>query len=390
MPPESNCVDDADNDCDCLIDGEDGSDCPEGSGIDVSSTHRQCTDGANSDSWNDLPDPPLIDSDDDGCCDICISDGYQFDTAGGARDACAATPDPACDCGTLTLNWESGTTPYCCGDEVPVNEFYRTTTDYDWQPDYTCNTTFGPCPHHACCNESYHCIDELGRCQNGTEELCLDGLDNDCNGLIDVYDPQCRGRVWGYVFDEGRFPIPGATVKGSPPGMPKVFEREATTNAAGRYDIPDAIIGNYSFISRKEGYDDSVKILFIIPNSDQQVNFTLRNGSCHFDCTDYHGNCNPKCDGLVFGPTENCTIISLLCEHRPKGFVVTEPFTSGGVDMIREFTCCEGVPEGTYREYEKRPATVGGDIDDLIDSTFIIKKGGRDIILHIVVTPPLG
>jgi hypothetical protein len=43
-------------------------------------------------------------------------------------------------------------------------------------------------------------------CQQGTcscasaSELCFDGKDNDCDGLVDCDDPECDGALAGYTF----------------------------------------------------------------------------------------------------------------------------------------------------------------------------------------------
>ncbi len=40
-----------------------------------------------------------------------------------------------------------------------------------------------------------HATGFLCRYTSSTEDNCVDGLDNDCNGLTDAQDPACRGRI---------------------------------------------------------------------------------------------------------------------------------------------------------------------------------------------------
>ena len=183
------------------------------------------------------------------------------------------------------------------------------------------------------------------------------------------------------MYDEDNSPISGAIVKGSPPGLGPEYESNATTGPFGGYTINEALVGEYSFVAKKDGYDDKVMIINVTAGTPVQVNFSVRNGSCHEDCTDYYGNCNPTCDGVEFNDTNtNCTFISPLCQSRPKGFIVRD-IISGTVYV---YTCCEG----PMRTYPVLNATVKGDVESLYDYVFNVKLKGRYVRMHILVWKP--
>ena len=139
------------------------------------------------------------------------------------------------------------------------------------------------------------------------------------------------------------------------------------------------MVGENNFIAKKEGYDENVTVKNITSQTILYHNFTLRNGSCHGDCTDYYGNCNPACQGLTFDG-DTCNIINTKCNYKPKGYAITILNTT--TNRIHEYTCCEG-PE---RNYPAAQATITGEVKDLVDYTWVIEKDGKkNIILHIAV-----
>ena len=362
IPSENNCTDSIDNDCDSAFDGMD-SDCPEGSGIlSAPSLYRGCEEGTDNDGDG------LYDKDDPGCCDFCLADlDNGFDNFLG--EPCGT----GCDCGGLIFNWEEPALmdEYCCGDD-PGENFI--------------STTIGLTTYYACCDNGSDCVDSNGSCQLGVEELfelCTNGMDDDCDGSVDREDDTCQGIVTGYVFDEDSVPVAGALVKGSPPGFGTEYESSATTEISGEYNITDPLVGKYSFIARKEGYDDKVMIINVIVGTTVQVNFTVKNGSCHADCTDYYGNCNPACEGAEFGGGETCTFVSELCYNRPKGFIVRD-IVDG---TVYEYTCCEE-DEGPVRTYSVMDATVTGDVESLYDYVVNVKLRGRYVRMHILIWKP--
>jgi|GEM_PF-7065228 len=359
------CFDNYDNDCDGLIDGRDPTTCKEGEGVLTNITNRGCADSVDNDANT------FIDTNDPGCCDLCTGTSpttgqtMMWDSTASSQNY-MGTP-----CGKPFNSWQSinSQKEYCCGNNP--NEFYKNNTQNN-------NIV-------ACCNQSTECVDLNGDCQSGKEEifpLCTDGVDNDCNGLTDIQDPKCGGTLTGYILDENKNPIAGATVKGSPPGVGTEFESvSAPTGPDGMYIISKALVGNYTFIARKAGYDDQVIFIAITSQGTSKQNFTLKNGSCHSDCTDSYGNCNLACNGTNFG-VDSCTFISNLCNNRPKDFKVTEAYTSPeGNKMTREYTCCEG----PTKDYTEIKAQVTGNAQNLYDYPIQVKLGGKYVTLHITV-----
>ncbi len=374
MTAVGTCTDGIDNNCNGLIDAKDFSNCTEGSGsITASPGDRNCNNGGSDEAFplSDLPDSPLFDSNDDGCCDLCP--GMQFDTAFGARTQCGV---PGRNCGSLNFSsWETGTIKYCCGDAA--NEFYRVNPLNASQV--------------ACCNDSNHCVDDTGTCQVGEEEteaLCSDGLDNDCDRLIDCQDTNCTGTLTGFVTvtDETGRTLSGAVVKSSPPGKSLECERTNTSLSDGSYTL-DALIGSYNIIARKPGYDDNITFVTILPKpATQTLNFSLRNGTCHADCADSYYNCNPACAGLSFtnstGGVDYCNIVS-ICANRNKGFWAT--YTNDTTNITTEYTCCEGE---ITRTYPAKKARVSGNMENLYVYKTIVKLGLKYVTLNIAYWYP--
>ncbi|MBW2990645.1 carboxypeptidase regulatory-like domain-containing protein [Candidatus Woesearchaeota archaeon] len=379
--PVEICDDDNDNDGDTWIDGMDWN-CPEGAGLNLGSTYRgcddtdplqqgeqddpaQCSDPDCTDGWG------YLDRDDFKCCDLCT--GIHPDT-----NELMMWDNSVYDqnyfndfCGVEMEDWETLGGEYCCGDDT--DEYYKNTSMND-------NPNDDSPVLHACCDNPNDCVDENGSCQIGQEEifdLCIDGLDNDCDGRIDAEDTNCSGIVTGYVHDEIEIGIPQATIIGSPPGKAAEYESSATTNSTGGYAIFDALVGEYSFMARKEGYDDNITIVDVTTDTVIYVNFTLRNGSCHADCTDAKGNCNPACEGVTIGG-DTCTFISDLCHHREKNFTATE--TINGI--IYAYECCEGPAKTGYTAVQ---AQITGDVEDLFVLSTVVKYQGSDAILNIAV-----
>ncbi|HJX05891.1 MAG TPA: hypothetical protein VJ461_04210 [Candidatus Nanoarchaeia archaeon] len=380
------CNDNLDNDCDLKYDGCDNDlgDCQEGDGPPAGALYRCCNNGVDGDG------DTFMDLDDPGCCDLVTPPRGFSDTGDDVSGV-------GVDCGGLVFKFERlipQMKEHCCGAGEGNSEFFIT-------------TVIGSNTYYGCCDNAGDCVDSDGDCQIGVEntyELCTDEYDNDCDGDVGVADDNCSGTLQGHVFDERRYPLSKATVKGSPPALGAEYEEvsEPTTFEGDGFYSMKPFIGTYDFIARKEGYDDNVTRITIQSGVTTNQDFYLRNGSCHADCTDGYGNCNPACNGIVFtdasGGSDTCNFVTLNCSYRPKGFKYKETYTDehyydmqthtyGSRDMIREYTCCE-VTEGATVTYPSINPRLSGDFDNLYDYVTNVMFGGRYVRLHIAVASP--
>jgi len=396
MTASANCNDGFDNDCDTLTDGLDP-DCPEGSGPDPPSIYRGCNSSDPAQLGDDDSDL-WADEDDPDCADMCLGtrDGREmvFDNTTYQANYFGVP------CGVPFTDWEtSPLDEFCCGNDA--TEFYNNTQRNS-------NLSDDSPTKHACCDMPTDCVDANGNCQIGVETDCFNHQDDDCNGYGDLTDAQsCLGAVLsGYVYDEKQNPIGGVVVTASPPALGTEYERrsEPSRGYDGYYEIrtPPPIAGTYNFIARKPGYDGNITKIPITAGAEAHQNFVLRNGSCHDDCTDSYGNCNPACDGSTFGNgyMMGCNFVSELCAYRPKGFVVKvvgpagEPSHDGSVDctgpdcVVRSITCCEGEAAGPSVTYPVIFPRISGDVKDLRVLERTVKKDGNLVTIKFAVFWP--
>lgn len=230
-------------------------------------------------------------------------------------------------------------------------------------------------------------IQEAANWELKTEALCMDGFDNDCDRKIDCQDDNCTGLITGFISDDTGKAIGGAIIKSSPPGKLAECERTATSLSNGTYSL-DALIGSYNIVARKPGYDDNVTWATVLSKQTEPgghvINFNLMNGTCHADCTDSYGNCNPSCNGLSFPNAtgvDTCNIIP-ICANRHKGFPASE--ISGTI--VTEYTCCEGEPTRTY---PAKKARVEGSMENVYVYQTIVKLNGKYLTLNIALGSPV-
>ncbi len=81
--------------------------------------------------------------------------------------------------------------------------------------------------------------------------------------------PAGNGSIYGYVYNESGYPIPGAVVTVVELGVSNV------TDASGYYMVKDIPAGIYTVEASAEGYVKSVKTVLVLPNEWVVVNFTL-------------------------------------------------------------------------------------------------------------------
>ncbi|MBN1793151.1 carboxypeptidase regulatory-like domain-containing protein [Candidatus Woesearchaeota archaeon] len=382
------CSDGIDTDCDGLIDCDD----PDCNGVRQPDGDICCD-----------TDATLCDQDDcvDETCEshictytnrsACAPDecqtGYYCNIAGGDCTDADASQTVCTNC--AAANWLRGNEsagfggyvptgregPECCGN-TPETEFYITRTN--------------PAGGRGCCNEPTDCIDRLGYCRVGyenTSSLCTNGIDDDCDGNIDVADlNSCYGSLNGTIRDgdnPGWYVSVPTTVAGKPLNLPDGFNPDALeasgkSNSVGYYEVHNAFVGTYQFRASADGFQPSMETVEIQANRMVQRDFYLYRGlSCDENCLDQNGYCNPNCDGVEFqGGT--CDFVHPDCAGRRPGFQIN--YLDAG-NQMHWVTCCEG-PE-TVRPAIK--AKVDASTQNMYDYKRIVKIAGRSYWMHILV-----
>lgn len=194
---ETNCADGSDNDKDSLTDCDD-SDCLGrscGAGCvcgQAKKTETNCTDGVDNDG------DTLVDAADPDCAEVLgTGSGYEI-CSNGTDD----NGNLAVDCAdTSWCNGHVCGTGCVCSSTAKVETACSDGTDND-------GNGLTDCADPACAGQS--CGANGKTCSNGacicpatglpatvTETSCGDGLDNDCDGLVDCNDPDCLHKSCG-------------------------------------------------------------------------------------------------------------------------------------------------------------------------------------------------
>jgi hypothetical protein len=141
--------------------------------------------------------------------------------------------------------------------------------------------------------------------------LCSDGIDNDCNGLVDDADPGCMaGTVTGTVtlrdaqgdsagigatITLNGVPVKAEQASGTSPGDPTVVAR-FTFNALQH---PAALTpGDRTLTASLFGYTTKSTVLDLQPGVPREHNFILEPRLCNDDCTNNNGFCDTSCIGV--------------------------------------------------------------------------------------------
>ena len=316
----------------------------------------------------------FIDSDDPNCCDKC-NGSLKFDNILGYNNFFGIS------CGNLSFSdWEKSSNGlylgFCCGDDA--GEYYKVNQQ---------NSSVV-----ACCNTTNDCVDSFDKkCQSGTEQSaveCGNGKDDDCDGLIDISDDNCTGIVHGTILDETNYGIRKAIIKYDPPGSNAPIQ--TISNYIGEYSI-SLPVGRDVVLARAGGYDDNVTNVTVVSKAIMPLgvalNISLKNGSCHADCSDSYGNCNIACDGVSFRindtANDTCQFINPICDTRPKGYRAS--YNDNGT--IHAFLCCEGKDEPGWpgvQNYTAQKTQISGNMSAMYDDVTIVKLHGRMARMHIL------
>ncbi|MBI1934972.1 carboxypeptidase regulatory-like domain-containing protein [Candidatus Woesearchaeota archaeon] len=116
------------------------------------------------------------------------------------------------------------------------------------------------------------------------ETNCIDGLDNDCDGLKDCADSDCDGSIAGTArAQDTNLPIESVDVSTK---KDLTVMKSSTTNQQGVYSINQINCGNYTLTTSHTDYAPSFKSAQVLPNQQLTADFSLVLGtSCEADCT---------------------------------------------------------------------------------------------------------
>ncbi|MFH1211880.1 MAG: carboxypeptidase-like regulatory domain-containing protein [Candidatus Woesearchaeota archaeon] len=240
----------------------------------------------------------------------------------------------------------------------------------------------GLCAHAEVCGQIYECGEPDNVCPEDFAQLDPDGSETaaDCSiNPDDCTDPECgsgcNATVHGSVSNEAGYPVIGADVTAFPSGNPSV---SATTGGDGNYSMK-TYGGYYLFSVEKQGYD-VLSRMEKVHCGDNEINFTLTNGSCHADCTTWEAYCNQNCNGTIFPDEADkiCEFADLqamnVCDGKKKS-------TIARYNITHNIACCEGEPE----PYEEIPATVSGDIEQIVKHTIITRYAGAPVKIILLL-----
>ncbi len=117
-----------------------------------------------------------------------------------------------------------------------------------------------------------------------TPASCLDGLDNDCDGLTDCNDDACFGSVGGMVYDKNTFrPILAADVLAN---KNLILIKSSITDLNGNYIIAGIECGLYELIGSHTEYLPESLMVNILPIQHVNADIGLVKGTfCQADCT---------------------------------------------------------------------------------------------------------
>lgn len=192
-------------------------------------------------------------------------------------------------------------------------------------------------------------------CGNNTDSVCPIYFGASCNfnSLEDnCLDQDCKATIDGVVTDINGNPIEGALVSAvTLSHRSDGIVLTAETNSSGDYSLNifmDEFFDPVSLSAQAIGYDGSYQFLdlFVIGKK-YTANFTLVNGSCNTDCTNWQGICSPSCQGYSEG-NDSCNFCDdtamLACAGKPKGSYALYNLTQDQLFLVK---CCEGCPIAT-------------------------------------------
>lgn len=230
---------------------------------------------------------------------ICVTEGGnppQFVNRDNSTYACTQGNTTTCtNYQWASLTYPAWTTSACIGDDA--NE-YPTVSTYPAGFTTSC-TAPGMCYTTA---GSQVCVVQQSE---NTEALCSDGLDNNCNGLVDRDDSSCNAvNISGFVEfrDENGPTAPPSTMSFAILGVaqPAIITSCEQGGTAGLcYVIPSPRSGNITLVPNAFGFESQSRSFTLEPGDIiEDEDFVLSRTVCNADCTNSQGFCDASCIGV--------------------------------------------------------------------------------------------
>lgn len=207
-------------------------------------------------------------------------------------------------------------------------------------------------------------------CTAVTETSCTDGIDNDCDGLIDCADPDCAGTLNGTIKNQDNQALAYAQVDAQQ-GLTTVKSIKADKN--GAY-LGNVNCGTYNLVASRPDYLPKTKTNIVIPiKQTVTANFTLILGtSCEQDCTYASDNIvHAACDGKN-GCAFYDSVAKAACDNSQPGWF-------RDYDSTHYVECASGSPQLTT----KTEANVTCESGTLVKITRIVLYNGKPVKLIV-------
>ncbi len=274
---------------------------------------------------------------------------------------------------------------------------------------YQYNACFGSndftCSYKASCSANEQCLASISADTNAhvgdcskfpqkiccgcapSETSCTDGMDNDCDGLIDCADTDCTGSINGNVKNTADENIESAKVEALQDTNLKGFD---FTDALGNYDITSLLCGTYNLIASAPGYLSRTREnVYLPPKTALTVNFnyeseTMNNAlilasTCEADCTyagdnTIHKECADINGCLFYKVSGDDTIAKQVCD-------LAQPGWERDYDADNVIVC----PSGPLKPKSTAAAQVTCTEENLIKITKVVVYNGEPVNMVITV-----
>ena len=251
---------------------------------------------------------------------------------------------------------------------------------HEWQ-NCTALSQYGQTYGSACCTGFGWELNSTARANGEDYYSCGDGIDNDCDGLIDCNDPDCQAMpafLQGYVKDAANNGVKDAKVEVRTLNTLQLVS-SAYTNTQGFYNATNITptCTSYVIIVSKGEYKATAADNFFIYAGQNNFNATIIiGGICQDDCTyDSDDRCHAACNGSITGCMFYSKEAINICDTQKLGFV--KDYNSS-----HSITCCENNP---ISNSEKKEAIVQCQTSDIVKVTKLARYQGKPVKVIIAV-----